>query len=90
MDVTLKDCEFPTSIEQNLIASLIEYSMELHEKDLQMFKDKFEERKCFSSNINKTFVERGNDENSEVRSQPETTQSTTLVEDDTEDLINFR
>ena len=89
MDMTHKDCELPTSSEPNLIAGLIEYSMELHDKDLQMLKKKAEEQKCFSSNINKTVVESGCLENFEVRSQPETTQSTS-IEDDTEDLINFQ
>ena len=89
IDMTLNYCELPTSSEPNLIAGLIKYSMELHEKNLQMFKDKVKEQKCFSSNFNKTVVESSDLENSKVRSQPEEISSTTLVEDDTEDLINF-
>ena len=89
IDMTHKDCELPTSTEPNLIASLIEYSIELHEKDLQTLKDKVKEQECFASKISKTVVESGCLGKFEVKFQPETTQSTSLVEDDTEDLINF-
>ena len=89
IDMIHKDCELPTSTEPNLIAGLIDYSIELHEKDLQMLMDKFKEQKCFASKINKTVVESGNLESCDVVSQLETTQSTSLVVDDTKDLINF-
>ena len=42
--------------------------MELHKKDLQMLKNKVEEQECFASKIDKTVVDTGNDENTDVTS----------------------
>ena len=77
--------EFNTSC----IAGLLKDDMELHKKDLQMLKNKIKEQECFASKINKTVVDTGNYENSEVGYQPEKNASTTSVEDDSENFINF-